>query len=134
MLSRTSSYALSAVLRIAAEDGSSALSAAGLAEALDVPGNYIGKILNRLVHEGILESQRGRGGGFSLARPASEVSLADVIGPFEELGVRRCLLGRPECRDAEACALHQKWKKICGPVDQFLAGTTLDQVPSSISD
>jgi Rrf2 family protein len=49
-----------------------------IAEEAGVPGPFLSKVLGRLVDRGLLRSKRGRGGGFVLGRPASEITLADV--------------------------------------------------------
>ena len=87
MLSRTSGYAIHATLHIAARAGpDNAVPAASVAEALDIPSNYLAKILNTLAREGILASERGRTGGFRLARDPEEITLLDVVEHFDDIG------------------------------------------------
>ena len=67
MLSGTASYALRAVVYLASLPDHQPVRASELARAVDVPRNYLGKILHELVRAGILKSTRGKGGGFELA-------------------------------------------------------------------
>lgn len=127
MLNQTAEYALrTAVLLAEHEADDEAMRAADLAAALGIPANYLSKILHQLAREGLLESQRGKAGGFRLARPASRIRLAEVVGPFDEVDTRRgCLLGRPVCSDATPCQAHEKWKAIGASLADFFRNTTL---------
>ena len=70
-----------------------------------------------------------RDGGFRLAAPPGEVVLASVVAPFEPQVQRtRCLLGLPECSNANPCGAHDKWRAIKEATIQFLEGTTLADV------
>lgn len=128
MISQTSRYALRAVLQLALWDGMGRpVPAADLAEALALPANYLSKILHALVRPGVLRSERGPGGGFRLARAPAEISIADVVGTFQELGeTPTCLLGRPECCDEDACPVHGAWKEVSRPVWRFFRETTME--------
>jgi len=88
-LSARSDYALRAVIELAAA-GPGHVTADQLARTQGIPGKFLEAILTQLRRAGLVRSQRGPEGGFWLARPAGEISLADVIraidGPL--LGVR----------------------------------------------
>ena len=71
-------YALRAAIELAAASGSH-VSGEQLARAQNIPGKFIETILTQLRRTGLVRSQRGPDGGFWLARPASEISLADII-------------------------------------------------------
>lgn len=127
MLSRTAGYALNAVLHIADQGGP--VSAAAVAEALDVPANYLAKILNALARRGVLASERGRKGGFSLARPPSRIALMEVVDGFDGLGdERRCLLGRGTCSDVGGCPVHRAWRQASEPAFRFFEERTVADV------
>lgn len=112
MLSRTAEYALRAVLAIA-EGGGQPVGAARLADTLGIPGNYLSKVLHQLARAGVLDSTRGKWGGFTLARPASRIPLLEVVGSVDEVtGNRTCLLGRSVCSDHHPCAAHERWKEV----------------------
>jgi len=126
MLSGTSQYALRAVLYLAARPDATPIPAPDIADALDIPDNYLGKILYQLTRSGVLDSSRGKRGGFTLARPAEEVTLLQVIGPFDRFHERRiCLLGRDECSDGRPCAAHARWKEVSEQVTAFFRETVL---------
>ena len=126
MISRTSGYALEALLVIARVEGTGMTRAAQLAADLGIPANYLSKILNALVRARILRSVRGPSGGFRLARPTEQVSILDAVKVFEETGsTRQCMLGRGDCTDENACPMHERWKAVSAPAFAYLRETTL---------
>lgn len=126
MLNQTAEYALRAVLTIAAEPDGAPVGAARIAESLGIPANYLSKTLHQLARAGVLESTRGKLGGFRLSRPAERVSLVDVVGLFDDVsGKRTCLMGRATCSDHNACAAHARWKGVSEQLSQFFRETTV---------
>lgn len=129
MLSQTSEYALRAVLYVAMAGHGEPVKLERIAEALDAPRNYLSKTLHQLARAGVLASGRGKHGGFWLAAPAEEVTLAAIVLPFEPATLaRRCLLGEGECSDATACAVHDRWKQIAEPMREFFRDTTVAEL------
>jgi Rrf2 family protein len=102
-LSARADYALRAAIELAAAEGTH-LTADQLAQAQRIPGKFLEAILTQLRRAGLVRSQRGPEGGFWLARPAEEISLADIIraidGPL--VGVRG---ERPERVDYTGAAV-----------------------------
>lgn len=100
-----------------------------IARTLGVPRNYLSKILSVLGHAGVLTSSRGRSGGFTLGRPGAELTLAQVIAPFDDVAASSaCFLGQERCSDAAPCAAHARWKAISASVTDFLDRTTLEDL------
>ena len=126
MLSQTAEYALRALVLLAERPAGTSVRVGELAEALDIPQNYLSKTLHTLAGSGVLVSTRGKGGGFALARPADETTLLEVVDPFDRLGNRpTCLMGQGECSEADACAAHHTWKEVSARVQAFFQQTTL---------
>lgn len=129
MLSKTSQYALRAILFLAHQPLGSSVRASDIAHNLRVPANYLSKILHTLACDGLLRSERGPGGGFRLARSPRDMTVADVIKPFEKpVSSRACLLGRPVCRDSQACAVHERWKVASEGMLEFFRETTVEEL------
>jgi Rrf2 family protein len=125
VLSQTAEYALRTVVHMAA-DGTGPHRVEGLAQTLGIPRNYLSKTLHQLARAGVLDSTRGPGGGFRLARPPQRIRLIDVVRPFDDLGEgRRCLLGNPVCSDRTACEAHEKWKNVSERLAGFFRDTTV---------
>jgi Rrf2 family protein len=79
MLSQKAKYALRALLILANARTGESLHIAGIADAENIPRKFLESTLLELRKHGILESRRGRGGGYRLARPADRISFGDVI-------------------------------------------------------
>lgn len=136
MLSQTATYALRAVIHLARQDGDGLVRVEDVAGALSVPRNYLSKILHGLARDGILDSSRGPGGGFRLARCADDILLSDVVGSFDDVGNGSgCLLGHEVCSDDDPCAAHLAWKDVSQLVQAFFYETTVaDLVPWGPAD
>ncbi len=127
MLSQTSEYALRAVLHLGAQDPDTPVRVGDIAEALNVPQNYLSKVLHVLAREGILDSLRGPAGGFTLGVPAHELTLKEVIRPFDpEDTVVQCLLRRQPCDPDNPCIAHHEWERIAKQVRDFFENTTVE--------
>lgn len=125
LLTRSGEYALQALIYIA-EHGDRPVRASEIARALDVPRNYLSKLLHQLARAGVLQSGRGPRGGFALAEPAAALSLKRALDPIEADRIEsRCLLGRPSCSDADPCPAHAGWKGLREHIAGFLENTTL---------
>lgn len=132
ILSNTATYALRAVLHLAERPRGERVRVEDVAEALDVPRNYLSKILHVLAREGLLTSTRGPHGGFVLAREPADLRLDEVIGHFDEIAsASGCLLGRERCSDTNACAAHPRWKEVSDSVRSFLRQTTVEELARS---
>lgn len=125
MLSKSAEYAIRALHCLAHVPDGRPVTTSALAGRVGVPENYLSKLLHRLGQEGMVSSRRGRGGGHELARAAAEVSLAEVVAPFDDLLERRCLLGRGECRDDAPCVAHEDWIEASSRLREFFGSTSL---------
>ena len=91
-----------------------------------IPGPFLGKVFQTLVKAGLLTSSKGPGGGFSLSREASEITLYDIRAAID--GVRdldSCAVGLAECSDDQPCPMHDSWKPIKERIKNYLVETTL---------
>lgn len=127
MLTQTAQYALRTVLRLAAGDGSRR-TVEQLADELDMPRNYLSKTLHLLARAGVVESSRGKHGGFRLRRAPHRITLGEVVAPFEEVGRRVCLLGEATCSDRHACPAHARWKAVSDAHARFFSRTTVAEL------
>lgn len=104
-----------------------------IAKEEGIPGPFLGKVFQTLVKEQILDSIKGPGGGYKLARPASEITLFDIKKAID--GTREmeaCAIGLAECSDEQSCPLHQSWKPIRKSIIDYLEGTTLRDMVSAV--
>ena len=122
-------YAVRAAVELAASGGSGPVKAEQLSEAQGIPLNFLENILAELRRAGIVESRRGAAGGYLLARPPAEVSLADVIRAVEgPLANVRGL--SPDGLEYEGSAerLRDVWIALRANVRGVLEQVTLDDV------
>jgi Rrf2 family protein len=105
-----------------------------IAAELALPPQFLTKILRVLAAEGILASQRGRSGGFRLARPAERITLLEIVDAFDHISDRRsCLLGQTTCSDENACPLHDQWRRISDSLRRALESRSLAQLTRQAS-
>jgi len=132
MLSQTAEYALRTVLYLATTDQAELSNVTDIAERLDIPRNYLSKTLHQLARAGVLTSTRGKHGGFRLTKPASQITLAEVVAPFDgPTGSRICLLGRAACSDSDPCPAHGRWKSVSNEVSTFFRETMVSDLLES---
>lgn len=108
---------------------------ADLVEGTDLPREFMAKVFQRLVKAGILHSAKGRGGGFTLARPAGEISMMDVLVCLE--GAQHfngCVLGLDRCNDAMPCPQHENYKPIRMKLRDYLSKTTVADLGKALRD
>jgi Rrf2 family protein len=134
-VSARSDYALRAAAELATAGADERLKRETLASRQDIPLEFLESVLLDLKHAGIVQSQRGASGGFRLARPPAEISLADVIravdGPIAD--VRG---GRPERIEYRGPAQHLQhvWIAVRASLREILEGTSLkDLVDGNLS-
>lgn len=130
MLSRTSQYALRAMVFLAQHPEDWPMSGRRIADATGIPPKYLSNILGSLARAGVLTATPGFGGGFALARSPRDVLLNDIVKPYESfLGpIRPCPFGNEVCSDDDPCAGHDKWKHVKEVYEQFLQNTTISDV------
>ncbi len=124
-LNSTARNALRAVLYVAEHGEDAPVRVDDIAASLKSPRNYLSKTMHALTRAGVLQSVRGRNGGFHLTDPANQLTLARVVAPFLPAGDRRCLLGRATCTDAHPCLAHHRWGRVASEVEAFFGQTTV---------
>jgi Rrf2 family protein len=128
-ISEASSLALHTACLLAAHPGERILTR-DAAALFEVSEAHLAKVMQRLVKVGIVRSVRGPGGGFTLKKPAADISLMDVYtaieGPFDR---RRCLLGHEIC-PLRHCLLGDLLITINNQVRDYLIRTRLNELAS----
>ena len=129
LIGHASEHAIRALTYMAQNHGEGYHLVRTMAAELQLPQAYLAKVLQPLAARRVLESQRGRGGGFRLARPPREVTLHEIVDSQEDLGrARQCFLGQAECSDERACPMHEFWKHTSQDFLARLQGTSLQDV------
>jgi len=108
-LSNSSQYAIR-ILAYMADKKDSQLNATQLAEILYIPYKFLTKIMTELVKVDLVESIRGREGGFKLKKKSSEIMVSDILDLFNDsIKDEQCVLGIGFCNGMCKCALHDQW-------------------------
>ena len=133
MISQTAEYALRAVVFLA-DHPNSASTVTQIAEATRVPAGYLAKVMQNLSRAGVVRSQRGLNGGFTLARDATELTVLEVVNVVDP--VRRypeCPLGLPN-HGKQLCPLHRRLDDAARALEDAFGRTKLAdllEVPKS---
>lgn len=108
------------------------LSAHVLSDKTGLPEPTVSKILKLLTKKGLIASQRGSLGGYSLTRTAKMISMADIITAMEgPIALVACVEGSPEnCRVDTVCCMKGRWDKVNRAVKQALESVSLDEMTS----
>ncbi|MEO6858112.1 MAG: Rrf2 family transcriptional regulator [Solirubrobacteraceae bacterium] len=137
-ISAKADYAVRAMVELAAADGERPVKAERIANAQGIPLNFLENILGELRHAGIVRSHRGAEGGFRLAKPAAEISVADVIRAVE--GPLASVRGAPP-EEADytgaASALPRVWIAVRVNLRRVVEQVTIadiaeDSIPASV--
>lgn len=125
MITQTAKYALRTLAYLAQQDGSAFLQTKELAEALNIPTNYLGKILQKISRARLVDSQKGLHGGFRSIRPANQISLYDVLDALDGIP-RDVALGQADLPDNHLpSTFFNRFESIARLYTDFLKKTTL---------
>jgi Rrf2 family transcriptional regulator, iron-sulfur cluster assembly transcription factor len=131
MISKTGIHAALALALMSKLSNGEYAGASNIAREIGAPQNYLGKLLKLLAQEGLVESQKGFGGGFRLARPAGKITLYDVVEPVDHVSRwGSCFLGGGKCNEGDPCAVHHRWKAVRESYLAFLRDTTIADLAS----
>jgi Rrf2 family protein len=127
MFSQTVEYALRAAVYLAGE-APEPRTTDQVAEATRVPKAYLSKVLQGLVHAGLVHSRRGLGGGMTLAKPPGEMTILEVVNAVEPIGrIATCPLGL-SAHGANLCPLHRRLDQALASIEDAFRRTTLAEV------
>ena len=133
IFSASTTHALRALAWLAAQGGDEAVMGRTLAGKLQLPPDYLAKILATLARKGVLVATRGVKGGYRLARAPDRIRLIDVVEPFEGRRARPGCLLQPDrpCRDSGPCSAHRAWAEVKRAYMEFLEKGTLADIRGS---
>lgn len=105
------------------------MSAASLARGVYLPLSTVRKLLKILTKNGLLCSSLGKHGGYQLARPAAQISLAEIIGAIEgAIALTECNVRPGLCQTEAHCEIRQNWQGVNRIIYQSLAQVSLQQM------
>lgn len=133
LLSKSCEYGIRATLYLATLKKEGYVSIREISEELDISFHFLTKIFQKLTQAGLLESFRGPNGGVALAKPASRISLLDLVVAIDGPALfRECVLGLPGCGNAKPCPMHDAWAHERARLQSMFAQTTLETAADDI--
>lgn len=133
VMSRTSQYAVQALVYLTIQPAGVRVSVRDIASRLNVPPAYLAKIMQSLSKGMFLSSRRGRQGGVYLGQGVESCGLLDILAHTERGSfVQDCLLGLKTCSDETACPMHGAWKPIKQTIVELLQECTLQRLAEDV--
>jgi Rrf2 family transcriptional regulator, iron-sulfur cluster assembly transcription factor len=124
-------YAVTAVLDLAFHEGNGPVSLAEISERQAISLSYLEQLFSRLRKNNVVASTRGPGGGYSLARPDDEISMAEIIRAVDESYDATSCGGEGTCSgDEYQCLTHDLWQELSEEIHGFLNGIMLSEMKS----
>lgn len=130
-LTRKGEYAIRGIIYLAQQPPGKMSLISEIAEAAEVPQTFLAKIFQSFAKLGIVNSYRGTGGGFTLSRPPSTITLREVVEAVEgPIIPNRCLIGSGACDRGAKCNVHPIWRKVQTQVVEILESVTIEELAS----
>ena len=128
-LTKKADYGLMAMKHLAERAHDGACSAKDVADAYGIPQEALAKILQRLVKAGLLQSQHGANGGYTLARAANQISAFEVIRAIDgPLFITSCITVRGECGQSGRCTIREPLRRVNESIEQVLRRITISEM------
>lgn len=131
-------FAVTAMIDLAMRHGGGPVTLAGISDRQKISLSYLEQLFGKLRRHGLVESVRGPGGGYNLARPMDQLTIADIIIAVDEpLDATRCG-GLANCQDEQRCMTHDLWVSLNEKIYEYLSSVTLKdmvdrQKPSNVA-
>jgi len=133
ILSRTSQYAIQALIYMATQPSGVAVLNRTIAEELGVSPTYLAKILQNLCRFNLLYSFRGNQGGFCLREEGEKINLLQIVLVTEGSGIKEeCVLGFKVCSDKKPCLMHTQWSPIRKEIVKLLQNQSLGLLAAAV--
>jgi len=118
-------FAVTAMLDLALHGGRGPVTLAGISQRQSISLSYLEQLFGKLRRHTLVESIRGPGGGYTLARDLATVSVADIITAVDEpIDATQCG-GRENCHDEQRCMTHDLWAKLNDKMYEYLHSVKL---------
>lgn len=135
IFSKKCEYGLQAVLYLAALETTEVIPAEAISKKLEIPKEFISKILQSLTDSGIIYSKKGKSGGFALAKNPAEIKLIDIVTAIDGLDIfTKCVLGFPKCSPVHPCPVHDRWGKLRTEAYEMLSSESLKDLKEKTID
>ena len=121
-------FAVTAMIDLGLRHGNGPVTLAGISDRQKISLSYLEQLFGKLRRHGLVESVRGPGGGYNLARPMEQITIAEVITAVDEpLDATRCG-GLANCQDQDRCMTHELWTSLNEKIYEYLSSVTLKEM------
>lgn len=121
-------FAVTAMVDLALRGADGPVALAGISERQQISLSYLEQLFGKLRRHRLVDSVRGPGGGYCIARPLTEVSVADIIRAVDEpLDATQCG-GRENCLEDHRCMTHDLWSTLNAKMYEYLASVSLESL------
>lgn len=121
-------FAVTAMIDLALRSGDGPVTLAGISERQKISLSYLEQLFGKLRRYSLVDSVRGPGGGYCLARPGAEITVADIVRAVDEqLDATQCG-GKENCKDEERCMTHELWATLNLKMYEYLSSVTLSDL------
>ena len=118
-------FAVTAMLDIALHDGKGPVTLAGISKRQDISLSYLEQLFGKLRRRSLVDSMRGPGGGYALARGPAQISVAEIIRAVDEpVDATQCG-GKEDCREEGRCMTHELWATLNDKMYEYLNSVNL---------
>ncbi len=121
-------FAVTAMIDLAMRNGEGPVTLADISDRQKISLSYLEQLFGKLRRQGLVSSVRGPGGGYNLARPTQEVSVADIIVAVDEpIDATQCG-GKENCKDEQKCITHDLWADLNKHIFDYLGAVKLSEL------
>lgn len=126
-------FAVTAMVDLAMRSGPNPVTLASISERQKISLSYLEQLFGKLRRHNIVESVRGPGGGYYLARQSAKISIADIVVAVDEALDATSCGGMGNCHDDKQCVTHDLWMGLNETLYRYMAEVSLQQVVDSQS-
>jgi len=129
IFSKKCEYGIQAMLLLSTFEPGDVASAEEIADVLQIPKDFISKILQELTWENLVSSKRGKKGGFFIAKNPFEIRILDIVLAIDGSDIfNKCVLGFPDCSSDKPCPVHKHWSVLITKTKELIKNKTVGEI------
>ncbi len=124
-------FAVTAMIDLALRSGDGPVTLAGISDRQKISLSYLEQLFGKLRRSSLVDSVRGPGGGYCLARPVGQITVADIVRAVDESFDATQCGGRENCKDEDRCMTHDLWSTLNFKMYEYLTSVALSDLVDS---
>jgi len=121
-------FAVTAMIDVALRSGDGPVTLAGISDRQKISLSYLEQLFGKLRRASLVDSVRGPGGGYCLARPVRDITVADIVRAVDEKFDATQCGGKENCREDERCMTHELWSTLNFKLFEYLSSVSLAEL------